>query len=117
MTPAVSKPQFLGETPVNINESPKYRDLTPAQWALEWIAMYGGIDELHHKTWLVAQIARILNGTQVLVKTARWSNGYEEDRFTLGEDSEQFKAWKVLYQGEVDEHGETEYEFSDGIPP
>jgi hypothetical protein len=96
---------------------PKYSKFTPADWALLWIQLYGGFDQAHHKDWVLAQVARILNNTEVIVKTARWDTGQEEDRFTLAEDSEQFKAWRMAVEGEVYSDGSTEWEFSDGIPP
>lgn len=111
------RPQYLGETPVNILEHPKYSKYEPKDWALEWIAMYSGFDGAHHKDWLIAQVTKILCGTQVLVTLARWDNGLEEERFRLGEDSTEYTHWKTVYEGDVYPDGGTEYEFDEGIPP
>ena len=115
--PEPVRPQYLGETPVNILDHPKYSKYEPKDWALQWIAMYSGIDGAHHKDWLIAQVAKILCGTQVLMKIARWDNGQEEERFILGEDSTEFTHWKTAYEGDVYPDGATEYEFDEGTPP
>lgn len=114
------KPQYLGETPIDIATHPVYSKYTPADWALLWITMYSGFDEAHHKDWLIAEVTKILNNTQVIARLAKWSNGQEEERFTLAEPSEQFNAWKMAYEGDVypdEDGGGTEYEFNEGIPP
>ncbi|MNU19540.1 hypothetical protein D3C71_77690 [compost metagenome] len=114
------KPQYLGETPVDLATHPVYSKYTPTDWALLWITMYSGIDGSHHKDWLIAEVTKILNNTQVIVKLAKWSNGQEEERFMLAEPSEQFNAWKMAYEGDVypaEDGGGTEYEFNEGIPP
>jgi len=111
------KPQYLGETAVDLTTHPVYSKYTPADWALLWITLYSGIDGSHHKDWLIAQVAKILNNTQVTMCIAKWSNGTEEERFELAEPSEQFNAWKMAYEGDVYADGSTEYEFDEGIPP
>lgn len=111
------RPQYLGEIPVNLLEHPKYSKYEPKDWALEWIARYSGIDDSHHQAWLIAQVTKILCGTQVVMKIARWDDGQEEERVHLGEDSTEFMHWKTVYEGDVYPDGETEYEFDEGIPP
>ncbi len=84
---------FLGETLVTDLSSTPYKNHTPAIWALEWIALYGGIDGAHHKDWVLDQVAQILNGTPVILKLAKWKNGTEEYRFSLGEPSPNYLQW------------------------
>lgn len=71
-----------------------------AGWALAYIESYGGIDGDHHKTWVLDQVARILNGTPVIAKVARWGpsddypDGFEELRFTTQEPpSPSYTLW------------------------
>lgn len=79
---------YLGEfEPATDNP---YADNTPEDWALEYIIRYGGIDGSHHKNWVMDQVARILKGTPVELKVARWENGMEEYRFVTGEPSEAY---------------------------
>ena len=61
---------YLGEFSVEL-ENTIFKSFTPADWALYFIAMYGQIDGAHHKQWVLDQVARILNGTTVIVKIAR----------------------------------------------
>jgi len=80
---------YLGETLTN-----EYDQATSAEWALMWIERYGNIDGSHHKDWVLDQVARILNGTKVIVTEASWDNGYTEYRFRLSdEECVQYNAW------------------------
>jgi hypothetical protein len=117
----ISRESYLGEFPVGPdNETNSW---TPIDWALKYIAMYGSIDGDHHKTWVIDQVARILHGTPVLVKMAKWSNFNatgqpgEEMRFTTGEPSQAYLDWVKDLLGPVDENGETEYSYDEGIAP
>ena len=65
---------YLGETPVNIKDT-EYAEYTPADWALFWIEMYGSIDGAHHKQWVLDHAVRLLKGTKVNIKLARWKDG------------------------------------------
>jgi len=84
---------YLGQWPVEVHNHPVYSKYVQADWALMYIELYGGIDGEHHKTWLFDQVVRILNGTTMNVTTAKWTNGYTEDRFTLGDPSEEYYVW------------------------
>ncbi len=65
----------------------------PRDWVIYWIESYGQIDSAHHKAWVLDQVMRILQGTPVIVKEARWENGEKEYRVSLGEPSQQYKTW------------------------
>lgn len=73
---------YLGETEIEIRKT-KYALYSQQDWAMLWIEMYGGIDGSDHKDWLIDQIARILKGTKVNLKIAKWEDGTEEERFKL----------------------------------
>ena len=84
---------YLGEFDVDIKETP-FRIFDKAAWAMYYISLFGGIDGEHHKTWLLDQLARILLGTPVIVKEARWANGTKEYRFEIGRISIDYRLWK-----------------------
>lgn len=67
----------------------------PREWALWWISQYGWTDGAHHKQWVLDQVARILNGSTVVVYRARWSNGESEYRPRLddGLSHADYYAW------------------------
>jgi len=67
--------------------------------------MYGVIDGSHHKEWLLDQIARIIKGTKVIVRLAKWDNGHEEFRFELEAS---------MREGD---DGANTYDYSVGIAP
>ena len=100
---------YLGETPVNIQDT-KYKDYTQSDWALKYIEKYGGIDGAHHKDWVLDQVARILNGTKVIVTVAKWENGEEEYRIILDEPTDKYKEWVIEICGD-------EYDYEEGIAP
>lgn len=60
--------------------------------ALELAFMYSQIDGSHHKAWVIDQMVRAL----------------------LGED---YDDWIKKYNGDVDEDGEYEYEWDEGVAP
>ena len=108
---------YLGEFDVDLAASP-FAEYTPADWAMYWIGSYGQIDGAHHKTWVLDQVARILNGTPVDIKQARWSNGHTEYRITLKEPTEKYHEWIKEMRGDWDpEWEEYEYNYSTGIAP
>lgn len=110
---------YLGEFEVDLATT-EYKDFKPADWAMAYIERYGQIDGDHHKAWVLDQVARILKGTPVLVKEARWHpEGGEittEYRFKTGEPSAAYEAWVQEMLGEEDD-GEHEYDYDVGIPP
>jgi len=107
---------YLGETEVDVSKHPVYSKYTQSDWAMVFIERYSGIDGDHHQKWLVDQVARILKGTPVVVKTAKWDNGHSEDRVVVGEPTMEYKAWVNDMLGEYVD-GEYEYDYDVGIAP
>lgn len=95
--------KFLGESIVDIKDTP-YKDYTQNDWALYFIAVYGGFDGSHHKDWALDQVARVLNGTNVIIKLAKWDNGQEQYQISTEENpSEKYNEWVKNLIGEYDE--------------
>lgn len=105
---------YLGETVIDINES-KYANYSRSDWAMLWIETCGGYDGGHHKTWVIDQTVRILKGTKVIVKLARWKNGQTEERFMLDSPSEEYLKW--VEEMKSGEDGPDTYEYDCGIAP
>jgi len=105
---------YLGETPVDISTT-EYKDYTPTDWAMQWIESYGGNDGSHHKDWVLDQVARILKGTPITLKVAKWENGQSEERFSLGEPPAEY--WKWVKEMENGEDGPNTYEYNFGVAP
>jgi len=108
---------YLGETPIDIASHPVFASFTPTDWAMKWIAMYGGIDGEHHKTWVLDQVARILLGAKVDVEEARWENGHSEYRYSLAEPPTAYAEWVDRMLGGTEPDGSREYGYDVGIPP
>tara|TARA_R110000764_G_C10713936_1_gene347076 strand:- start:58 stop:384 length:327 start_codon:yes stop_codon:yes gene_type:complete len=105
---------YLGETKVEINKT-KYAMYGQQDWVMLWIEMYRGTDGSHHKDWLTDQIARILKGTKVNLRIAKWKNGTENERFGLEEPPKAYWDWvKEMKDGE---DGENTYDYDFGIAP
>lgn len=111
------RPKYLGETPVNLDDHPLYSGYTPSDWALLWLQLYGQIDGEHHKTWVLDQVARILNGTKMTATLAKWDNGLTEMRFDLAEPTPAYDRWVLMMLGAKDDDGEYEYDYDTGTPP
>jgi hypothetical protein len=92
--------KYVGEFAAKDCEQLAY---TSNQWAVEYLSHYMYIDGAHHKQWLLDQIARVLMGTPVVVKEARWEDGHTEIRFTTGEPSQQYIEWRGKDWDEDDE--------------
>jgi hypothetical protein len=111
---------YLGEeTLLNLQGTP-FEHFTPKEWALEFIGRYGQIDGAHHKQWVLDTVARILHGTPVIVKRAAWQDGairQTEYRVDTGPPSPGYNAWLMDMQGDIDENGEPEYGYDEGIAP
>lgn len=106
---------YLGETPIALSDSP-LAGMTPTQIALEYILNYGQIDGAHHKQWTLDQVARILNGAPPInLRVAKWDDGTENFRYEIG-TSEAYEQW-VLECKDLDENGEAQYDYDQGIPP
>lgn len=69
----------------------------------------------HHKDWLTDQIARILKGTPVITKLAKWDNGEEEYRHDLGEPSQEYLDWVTHMRSGED--GPNTYAYKYGCAP
>lgn len=122
-------------------EDHPYINLTPKDWAMKFIERYGQIDGSHHKQWVLDQVARILLGTPVTVKVAKWKNAEQVDRpdvydsyayvdidngivgeyrFWIEDEdsSDEYKEWVMDMLGEYDEESEEyEYGYDVGIAP
>jgi len=110
-------PNYLGQVPVDLKETP-YAEYKSTDWAMEFVAHYGQIDGAHHKTWVIDQVARILQGTPVVVEKASWDDGQVEYRFwTQDPPSDAYLEWVDSMLGETDEEGESEYSYDTGIAP
>ena len=99
---------YLGEFSVKLKDSP-FAAWAPKDWALYFIDRYGGIDGDHHKTWVLDQVARILNGAPVSAVEARWANGTTEYRVSVGSSS-QYQAW-------VEQRGVDGEAWDEGVAP
>lgn len=106
--------KYLGETDIEISKS-KFALFSENDWAMLWIEKYGGIDGAHHKDWVLDQVARILKGTKVIVKVAKWDNGQEEYRFTLDEPPKEY--WEWVDQMKNGKDGPNTYDYEFGISP
>ena len=101
---------YLGEFDTDLN-----KDLTREEWAMYFIESYGQIDGGHHKNWVIDQVVRVLKGTAVIRKEARWDNGLVEGRFNLGEPSQEYLDWVVeMCDGE---DGPETYGYDEGVAP
>lgn len=105
---------YLGETKLDIHKT-KYALYSPTDWAMLWVEMYSGIDGSHHKDWLIDQVARILKGTKVEIKLAKWENGHEEERFNLSQPSGEYHEW--VEEMRSGEDGPNTYSSEVGTPP
>ena len=106
---------YLGETIVDIKET-SFKDFTSSDWALYFIGSYGQIDGAFHKQWVLDQVARILLGTPIILKIAKWDDGTQEYREDLGELSKKYIEWVEMIKGEFI-NGEYEYDYDEGIAP
>lgn len=105
---------YLGEIVVNKEDTP-FKDYTRFDWAMYFIESYGQIDGSHHKDWVMDQVARIYNGTPVIIKQAKWDNGRTEWRIDLDEPTEKYHEWvRDMKNGE---DGEDSYSYDEGIAP
>lgn len=108
--------KFLGETVVDIKDTP-FKDYKKEDWVLYFIETYGQYDGGHHKQWVLDQIVRILKGTAIEIKLAKWSNGLEEYRIRLLEPTEDYKVWVSYMRNEQAEDDNLLYSYDEGIAP
>jgi len=108
---------YIGETVLESLDGTPYESFTPNDWAMVYIGRYGQIDGSHHKQWVLDQVARILHGTPIELRLARWENGYEEYRFNTLEPSQEYLDWVKEMRGDYDEECEEyEYSYDKGVP-
>ncbi len=80
-----------------------------------FLERYGGIDGAHHKDWVLDQIARVMKGSLIVIKVAKWSNGQEEFRINLRDPSKEYLDWVIeMCDGE---DGANTYSYDEGIAP
>ena len=107
--------KYLGETLVDA-ENTEFSDFTSSDWAIYFIERYGQYDGGHHKQWVLDQIARILKGSEIIIKEAKWDDGKSEYRISTGETSDDYKFWVQEMKGEYDGE-EYQYSYETGIAP
>jgi len=101
---------YMGEFDTDSNSN-----LTPQEWALWYIGSYGGADGSHHKAWVLDQVARILHGTPVICREARWDDGRSELRVATGAPSNAYLEWvRAMRDGE---DGPDTYDYDEGVAP
>lgn len=101
---------FLGEFPIDVKDT-HLASMSREHLALEYIFQYGQIDGAHHKTWVLDQVTRILNGAEIInCRIAKWDNGYDEIRYEIG-SSAAYEKWVEDY------NDGGEYSYDEGIAP
>ncbi len=110
---------YLGETLLPTLTGTPYDHHDAHTWALQIIEDFGGSDGGDHKSWVLDQVARVLLGTPVAVRLARWANGQQEYRYaTVEPPSQQYLDWVARKNGPADPiTGETEYDHDTGTTP
>ena len=109
---------YLGGTVLSSLEGTPFEGYGPTEWALEFIARYGGNDGSHHKAWVLDQVARVLCGTPVEVSLHRWRGGTTEYRFRTSASAPRYVEWVAQQEGPIDPAtGETEYDHDVGVAP
>lgn len=106
--------EYLGETLVK-QEDTEFKDYDENAWAMYFLERYGGYDGAHHKDWTLDQIARVLKGTPIIIKEAKWDNGHTEYRVNTGEPSKDYIDWVAEMRDGED--GEFTYSYDEGIAP
>lgn len=101
--------RYLGKTYPNLEDTP-YHDFKPSDWAMLFIEKYSQIDGDHHKSWVLDQVARILKGSEVMVRLAMWEHTHEY-RICVDEPSKEYLSWieEMKCGGE--------YDYEKGIAP
>lgn len=111
--------KFLGEKLLNQEEVEIFKNFSKSDWAMHFIEKWGQIEGQEHRGWVLDQVARILNGTPIIIKLASWEDGYTEYRVSTSEQvSEEYQKWCISMLGEYDEkQGCYEYFYNEGIAP
>lgn len=111
----MSEKTYLGEATVEQQDVPQFKDFTKTDWALYFIGSYGQIDGEHHKLWVLDQVARILNGSAIEIKLAKWTSGSFEYRVNVLEPSNEYLEWvEAMKDGE---DGPDSYTYDEGRAP
>lgn len=105
---------YLGETVVEQKDT-QYKEYKPQDWSMYFIERYGGIDGAHHKDWGLDQVCRILKGTAIEIKIAKWDNGQIEHRINTGNPSQEYLDW--VFEMCEGEDGPNTYSYDEGISP
>jgi hypothetical protein len=110
---------YLGTVVINKATHPDFKELTASDFALMFITMYGGFLGASQKDWVLDQVARILNGVEVIIEEASWDNGQTEFRYTTSDVlTDDYNAFVANCRGEwSEEHQEWEYSYEFGIAP
>jgi|ETNvirnome_2_130_1030620.scaffolds.fasta_scaffold01032_2 hypothetical protein len=109
--------KYLGETVLEDLTGTPYENYGPKEWAMYWIS-WGQIDGAHHKLWVLDQVARVLKGTPIIVKLAKWEGGEENYRIYPDDPSQEYLDWVKEMKGDFDEeNGHYEYDYDIGIAP
>lgn len=98
-------------------ENTPFENYTKEDWCLYYCAEYGGIDGSHHKDWLIDQIVRILNDTEVIVEKYEYEDGEFEYVVNLEDASSEYWGWVKKYEQYDEETDETLYDWDEGIAP
>lgn len=105
--------KYLGETLVSQNDVEEFKSFNQSDWAMYFIERYGQIDGEHHKVWVFDQVARLLKGTSVIIKLAKWDDGSFEYRVCLSDKQNlEYIKWRKEIFGDFDEH-----DYYEGIAP
>lgn len=106
---------YMGEIEVKQADT-SYAKYGRVEWAMYFIEKYGQIDGDHHKAWVLDQAVRCLKGAPITIKKAQWTDHPPEFRVKVG-TNKTYEQWVVEMQGELDENGDFEYGYEEGIPP
>lgn len=105
---------YLGESIVEQSNT-EFKDYDRSAWAMYFLERYGGNDGAHHKDWVLDQIARVMKGTPIIIKLAKWSNGHKEYRISTGEPSQEYLEWVTWMKNGED--GPNTYSYEEGVAP
>jgi hypothetical protein len=110
---------YLGTVVIDKASHPEFKELTASDFALMFITMYGGFTSSYHKDWVLDQVARILNGVEVIIEEASWDNGQTEFRYSTSDIlTDDYNAFVANCRGAWDEENEEwEYSYEEGSPP
>jgi len=106
--------EYLGEAIVEQKDT-KFKNYDSSRWAMYFLEYYGRIDGVHHKNWVLDQIARVLKGTPIIIKLAKWNNGHEEYRIITGTPSQEYIDW--VAERCDGEDGKHTYFYDEGVSP